>query len=632
MAGEEVIVNRRLRRNITIDGDNTSELGFVFVDRPENDFETHRVLNNYLFGFKKWKSHVTERPLAHRSDIVRKLYNEGYAIADDSNTFEEETDERTSLLTDSIELNNQQYQNHSPKAWNFFQCCRSIPWNRPSTYFWLIIPVPILIIVHSLVFLVSWTSVIFIPIAKLNLKTIQQILFAEPERLKIEHSSISETPETDIIVYIHHAVNIYYYKYTIDGVNVIVANLCIFVVIALALGYLDKHNKYSSELTKLILAMLAIIPLAHYIGMAITCISAQSHPAVGAVLNATFGSVVEISLYVISLVKGAKLKTKCYVALVNSALTGTLLATMMLFPGLFMVIGGLKHSTQRFNPRAAAVSSTLLFVSVAGVFAPTIFSKAYGTLRCEHCVNSNRTLGNDSKSWPLSCSECGYSIFGLNGNNQFYYDHVAPLVYSCALILPFAYFVGLTYSLKTHRVHVYDTFYAQNEVPENNHSNVHWGRLKSLAVLLIATVVTSLCADIVAENIQMILSNSGISVYFIGVTLLALVPDLPEIVNGVQFALQNNISLSIEVASCIAVQVCLIQIPILVLVNVIYDVGFYMIFPDVHLWTVIFALLMMNYVFQDGKSDYFQGSAMCLVYVALILMYFFAPTPKDTVC
>lgn len=151
--------------------------------------------------------------------------------------------------------------------------------------------------------------------------------------------------------------------------------------------------------------------------------------------------------------------------------------------------------------------------------------------------------------------------FGLNGSNKFYFDHVAPLVYSCALILPFSYFVGLIYSLKTHRVHVYDTFYAQNDVSENNHSNVHWGRLKSYAVLLIATAATSFCADIVAENIQMILSNSGISVvsyycvvlvklkknfifqYFIGVTLLALVPDLPEIVNGIQFALQNNISL-----------------------------------------------------------------------------------------
>lgn len=34
--------------------------------------------------------------------------------------------------------------------------------------------------------------------------------------------------------------------------------------------------------------------------------------------------------------------------------------------------------------------------------------------------------------------------------------------------------------------------------------------------------------------------------YFIGVTLLAMVPELPEIVNGIQFALQNNISLRYE--------------------------------------------------------------------------------------
>lgn len=31
--------------------------------------------------------------------------------------------------------------------------------------------------------------------------------------------------------------------------------------------------------------------------------------------------------------------------------------------------------------------------------------------------------------------------------------------------------------------------------------------------------------------------------YFIGVTMIALVPDIPEIVTGIQFSLQNNISL-----------------------------------------------------------------------------------------
>lgn len=28
------------------------------------------------FGFRKWKSHVTERPIEDRSDVVKELYSE----------------------------------------------------------------------------------------------------------------------------------------------------------------------------------------------------------------------------------------------------------------------------------------------------------------------------------------------------------------------------------------------------------------------------------------------------------------------------------------------------------------------------------------------------------------------------
>ena len=45
--------------------------------------------------------------------------------------------------------------------------------------------------------------------------------------------------------------------------------------------------------------------------------------------------------------------------------------------GVCMIIGGLKHAEQSFNPRTAGVSSTLLFVSVAGAFAPTLFAISY---------------------------------------------------------------------------------------------------------------------------------------------------------------------------------------------------------------------------------------------------------------
>ncbi|MEQ2233285.1 hypothetical protein ILYODFUR_020226 [Ilyodon furcidens] len=72
---------------------------------------------------------------------------------------------------------------------------------------------------------------------------------------------------------------------------------------------------------------------------------------------------------------------------------------------------------------------------------------------------------------------------------------------------------------------------------------VHWSRWRSLLILIVATVLMSACADLTTEHIQPILNQPNISQYFIGVTVLAMVPEIPEIVNGIQFALQNNISL-----------------------------------------------------------------------------------------
>lgn len=89
--------------------------------------------------------------------------------------------------------------------------------------------------------------------------------------------------------------------------------------------------------------------------------------------------------------------------------------------------------------------------------------------------------------------------------------------------------------------------------------------------------------------------------------------------------------------SCIAVQVCMIQIPLLILFNAFYvsaqliylftqcsnlnheltwtpifslkDVGFVLVFSDIHLWASIFSVVLVNYIFMDGKCDYFQGKS-----------------------
>ncbi|XP_061570332.1 uncharacterized protein LOC133423996 [Cololabis saira] len=499
----------------------------------------------------------------------------------------------------------------------------STHWWRVSTFVWLLLGYPVLAVVHSLACVLSWLPVFTIPVAKMNFRILHSVLLMAPEDVHIHRPEKTFAGEARVTLCCYRAFNMHYYKYTIQGVNIFALNLLPVVVITLIVGYSDRdHNCFSAE-TMFSMAIISIIPLSYYIGMGIASISAQSNFAVGAVVNATFGSITEMTFYITALVRGHRAASKCYEEIVKSALTGTLLGCILFIPGICMTVGGIKHSEQRFNSRSAGVSSALLFVSIGGVFAPTLFSKIFGNLVCESCSN---VPGNASVTFV--CKDCHYDV-QTQGDPHLIMSHIEPLVYTISVLLPASYLIGLIFTLKTHS-HIYDIHISDGHGGNaHGHPVVHWSRWRALAVLLVATALMACCADLCTENIEPILIHSSMSQYFIGVTVLAMVPELPEIVNGIQFALQNNISLSLEVGSCIAVQVSMIQIPLLILFNAFYDVGFILIFSDIHLWASIFSVILVNYIFMDGKCDYFQGTALVVVYLIILALYFFAPSPRS---
>uniref|UniRef100_A0A672L9I8 Low affinity vacuolar monovalent cation/H(+) antiporter-like n=1 Tax=Sinocyclocheilus grahami TaxID=75366 RepID=A0A672L9I8_SINGR len=657
--------------------------------RAENEFEAHKLANNYKFGFRKWKSHVTERPIEDRSDVVKELYSELNYIKHHSGSLITAGNVIYVLLFGwwisifyflvsllmfctiaGIPYGKLCLQLSGYFLWPFgksssllrkccvkFPHCEAIPeevdevkessevkeskpllrcapteisvttpppkparyWCRMSTYVWLVLGYPLLAVVHFLAIFLSWMMVFTIPVSKMNFRTLRIILLMPPEEVKV-WTVKKVSCETRVLLCCYRAFNWYYYKYTVDGINVFAVNLLPLVIFTLVIGYVDRDNYYVSSEAKFAMALSSIIPLSYYIGMGIASISAQSNFAVGAVVNATFGSITEMAFYITALLQGHRAGNKCYAEIVKSALTGTLLGCILFIPGICMIIGGCKHSEQRFNSRSAGVSSALLFISVGGVFAPTLFSKAYGNFICEGCNNS---LSNTTK--PFICNNCHYDL--SENNRPLFLSHIEPLVYTISVLLPAAYLIGLIFTLKTHS-HIYDLHISDAHCHGADHGAVvHWSRARALLVLILATVLMAACADLSTEHIKPIISNSSVSQYFIGVTILAMVPELPEIVNGIQFALQNNISLSLEVGSCIAVQVCMLQIPLLIFFNAFYDVGFVLIFSDLHLWASIFSVILVNYIFMDGKSDYFQGTALVVVYLILLALYFFAPAP-----
>ena len=61
-------------------------------------------------------------------------------------------------------------------------------------------------------------------------------------------------------------------------------------------------------------------------------ISAQSNFAVGAVVNATFGSIAEMTFYITALIRGHSQGNQCLQEIVKAALTGTLLGCILFIP------------------------------------------------------------------------------------------------------------------------------------------------------------------------------------------------------------------------------------------------------------------------------------------------------------
>jgi Ca2+:H+ antiporter len=199
----------------------------------------------------------------------------------------------------------------------------------------------------------------------------------------------SADPYSTVLLCTYRAVGLRYYKYTVGGVNILFINLLPAVFFVIFDGFVllplaERREHAGQPLTGIlaflasralifILSLLSVIPLSYFIGMAVASISAQSSIGMGAVINATFGSIIEIILYGIALTQGKG-------RLVEGSIVGSLLAGVLLMPGLSMCGGALRKKEQKFNAKSAGVTSTMLIMAIIGVLTPTMFYQVYGNV------------------------------------------------------------------------------------------------------------------------------------------------------------------------------------------------------------------------------------------------------------
>lgn len=510
-----------------------------------------------------------------------------------------------------------------------------------------------------------------------------------------------------IILCTYRCCGFHYYKYTIDGTNIFFINLLLVVVFVILDYFLLKEtlgwDEWYTDASFLFCGCLfSIIPLAYFIGQAVASISAQSSMGLGAVINAFFSTVVEIFLYCVALNQS---KGK----LVEGSMIGSILGGVLLLPGLSMCGGALKRKTQRYNPRSAGVSSTMLLFAMVTMFAPSLFYQMYGSyeIRCKECSS---TLVDKI----ADCTTCRFIQPSLT-LDKLYTAVLRPFSLIVAVILFVAYVCGLFFTLRTHASLIWatnsheqaaaqvrkdsilgtplkspsiksidnipllkgktlDLTSKKQAVPTTvlqdinkgktpltpkinaratspiqtkdtepsaesgeeagGHDAPNWSNNKSTVILLGATILYAIIAEILVDNVDAVLSNFPINPKFLGLTVFALVPNTTEFVNAISFAVGGNVALSMEIGSAYALQVVLIQIPSLVIFSVLkgftnVEQIFSLIFPRWDIVATLVSIYLFTYIYAEGKSNYFKGVILILIYVVVLVGFYLDDVVAD---
>eukprot|EP00754_Rhynchopus_humris_P013482 Rhum_TRINITY_DN14328_c0_g1::Rhum_TRINITY_DN14328_c0_g1_i2::g.83143::m.83143/K07300/chaA, CAX; Ca2+:H+ antiporter len=478
-------------------------------------------------------------------------------------------------------------------------------------------------------------------------------------------------------------------KQTLYGVNILLVNMLVFVPANFFFYFvMDKHWSEDNSILVMVCGLISLVPLSYYIGHSVASIAAQSGFFVGAVLNATFGSLIELIIYFMALGKHLN-------SLVVSATTGALLACMLLLPGLSMLCGGLRFKEQRFNQKAGQVSAIMMFVAVSGLLMPSIFYNTYKSslMACVGCKGTS-TTEDGALNGSLNCDVCTFDNDNFD-KDPLYTDSVRPMSHGVCALLFAAYFVGLLFALHTH-THVYaeegeeeeeedavpmrppprargaspedersmsaveDSEYArtldntlkgtlaQNAVPSQQgtsvaggeaHAEGHgdgghgpaWSRRTCIVILVSATGCFAVCSESLLQGLDPSLAKLGVTEEFAGLTMIAIVPCIAEFVNAIGFAMADNIKLSLEIGNIAALQMALVQVPVLTLGSALLGHtspidGFVLLYPSLNVASIFIATIVLTYVLVDGTCNYFRGVGLIVIYIIMIVMFWYKPS------
>ncbi len=346
--------------------------------------------------------------------------------------------------------------------------------------------------------------------------------------------------------------------------------LLVFVPVALYLGWTQAPPAWV-----FVAGCLAVLPLAGLMGEATEHLACRAGPAVGGLLNASFGNAAELIIGFIAL------RAREY-EVVKASLTGSIIGNMLMVLGLAMFLGGWKRKQLSFNRLAAESGSSVMVLAAVALVIPAIYAQ---TTHHEH---------------P---------------------EHIESISLDISWVLLSTYAASLLFSLKSHRALFAPV--GPNAAEELGEHGVAWPLKRSLAALLGSAVLVGVVSEMLVGAIGAAGQAMGLRKIFMGVVLLAVVGNAAEHSTAVLVAMKGKMDLALGIALGSSMQIALFVAPILVIVGHFTGRPLSLEFTILEVAAVLFSVGAATLLIQDGKTNWFEGFQLLAIYAILAITFYF---------
>jgi Ca2+:H+ antiporter len=332
----------------------------------------------------------------------------------------------------------------------------------------------------------------------------------------------------------------------------------------------------------------AIIPLAGWMGRATEELSERTGPALGGLLNASFGNATELIIALVALSKGLT-------DVVKASITGSIIGNVLLVLGASILAGGFRFRKQVFNRAAAQSAGTSMALASIALIVPTVFH-----------VSSERGPGGWS---PLMEQRLSLGI---------------------AIVLFITYILFLVFSLGTHRREINapsttgtnETESIAEIVSPGEISRPLWMPLLQLAG---TTIIIAILSEFLVGSLESARAHLGLTQTFVGVIVVAIVGNAAEHSTAIFCALKNKLDLSLNISFGSSLQIALFVMPILVFASYLFGQPMNLEFSLAEVLAVGVSIFIAVQISSDGETNWLEGAQLLSLYIILAILFFFLP-------